>query len=129
MTGSFGLAVLLSNSGAHITILKERPAFHLHPSTGTSLDTLFAAFGYLARAAAWLHEWEAPRQGVRVSIESVVVDRLQEPDVLRRPAIVMVSRGSHASDPDFPGGVLHWIVVTDVEDDGARFHGPDIESE
>jgi hypothetical protein len=126
MTESFGLAVLLINSGARVTVVKDRPGFHLNPVTRTSFDAIVRVFGYLAGPGARLHEWEARRRGARVFIEPVTVDRLRQTDALGRPAIVMVDQGSYAPDPDFPQGVLHWVVVTEVGDAGVRFHDPDL---
>jgi hypothetical protein len=126
MTESFGLAVLLINAGARVTVVKERPGFHLRPETRTSFDAIVRVFGYLASPGARLYQWEARRRGARLFIEPVSVDRLRQPDAVGRPAIVMVDQGSYAPDPDFPEGVLHWVVVTDVGDDGVRFHDPDL---
>ncbi|MCI4352591.1 MAG: peptidase C39 family protein [Thermoplasmata archaeon] len=126
MTESSGLAVLLRNSGANVTVPKESPGFHLRPKTGTSFDAVGTAFGHFASPVARYREWEARRRGVRVSIEPVRVDRLRMSDALRCPAIVMVDQGSYAPDPDFPGGVLHWVVVTNMEDGGISFHDPDL---
>jgi len=126
MTESFGLAVLLLNSGARVTVVKERPGFHFRPDTGEYFDAVGKVFGYLATPGARFREWEARRRGVRLAIETVTVNRLLAPDARDRPAIVMVDQGSYAPDPDFPGGVLHWVVVTDVNDDGVRFHDPDL---
>ena len=103
MTESFGLAMLLADRGARVTVLKERPGFQLRPATGTSFDPITRAFGHAASPVARLREWEARRRGVRVSIEPVTVARLRQPDAARSPAIVMVNQGSYAPDPDWAG--------------------------
>lgn len=126
MTESYGLAVLLARSGARVTVFKERPGFHFHPETGTFFDVVGSAFGYLGRPLARIRRWQARRQGIQVSIGPLTVARLGEPDTLGRPAIVMVNQGAYAPDPDFPSGVLHWVVVTDFDATGVRFHDPDL---
>jgi len=126
MTESFGLAMLLADRGARVTVLKERPGFQLRPATGTGFDPIARAFGHAASPVARLREWEARRRGVRVSIEPVTVARLRQPDAARSPAIVMVNQGSYAPDPDWAGGVLHWVVVTDTSNSTVEFHDPDL---
>jgi hypothetical protein len=126
MTESFGLAVLLANSGARVTVLKERPGFQLRPVTGTSFDAVGTMFGHFSGPTARFREWEARRRDVQLSIGPVTVERLRETDAVQGPAIVMVDQGSYAPDPDFPGGVLHWVVVTEVTDEGVCFHDPDL---
>lgn len=126
MTESFGLAMLLADRGARVTVLKERPGFDLRPATGMGFDHVARAFGHAASPVARLREWEARRRGVRVSIEPVTVERLRQPDAARCPPIVMVNQGAYAPDPDWPGGVLHWVVVTDAGGDRVEFHDPDL---
>jgi hypothetical protein len=126
MTESFGLAMLLADSGARVTVLKQRAGFRLNPSTGTSFDHIARVFGHIAGPVARLREWEARRRGVRLSVGPVTVERFEEPEVARCPAIVMVNQGSYAPDPDWPGGVLHWVVVTEASEAGIRFHDPEL---
>jgi hypothetical protein len=126
MTESSGLAKLLHDFGARVSVLKERPKFRFRPATGTTFDIVGRAFGYLAIPGARIREWQARRRGIRASIQPLSVDRLQHPDALGRPAIVMVNQGSYAPDPEFPSGVLHWVVVTDVGDGAIQFHDPDL---
>jgi hypothetical protein len=126
MTDSLGLAKLLHDFGAQVSVFKERPKFRFRPTTGTTFDIVGRAFGYLAIPGARIRAWQARRRGIRASIQPLSVDRLRQPDALGRPAIVMVNQGSYAPDPDFPSGVLHWVVVTDVGDGAVRFHDPDL---
>ncbi|MGA7846674.1 MAG: peptidase C39 family protein [Thermoplasmata archaeon] len=126
MTESFGLATLLLSSGARVTVVKERPRFQFRPESGSNFDKIGKVFGYLATPGARFQEWQARRAGVHLQVETVTVDRLRQPDALGRPAIVMVNQGSYAPDPNFPEGVLHWVVVTGLEDGWVQFHDPDL---
>ncbi|MCI4369470.1 MAG: peptidase C39 family protein [Thermoplasmata archaeon] len=126
MTESFGLARLLRDVGAEVTVYKERPGFSLHPAGDSPMARMFRVFGLGASPVARWRTVRALGKGVEVVLGPVTLELLDANDPALLPAIIMVNQGVYAPDPDWPEGVLHWVVVTGIDPEHVRFHDPDL---